>query len=257
MSAEAPSGKAEKARYHAQRFGLEVDDFVALRKEVQRVRALKKGTSDEKRTAAAGQLGISPGELQPLESALFSTGSVAESVKASARRVISYRRIDAGKEKTAKPTSKTAAGSKSTTDSTGQVGEFLWSGKVKRLGLDSAVYVTEWGDCVHTFHDCHGIQGYLRVGEPDRIVVKVKLSAPQCRGRRFCKICTESSDSYRVAGDKLLKDFHGSAQYDWPASQPAGTTQADPPEPTPTSTLEAMRAEARRNGTTINPRPTS
>ncbi len=226
-----PGGKAEKNRRDARRFGITVPDLIALKKEIRRIRLLQTGTPAAKRTAAARQLGISSAALGALERNLTHPGSVDETVKAAARRVISYRGIDSGPTKNAKGTSKRPAGSKAASGSTGQVNSPLTSGQMRRLKLDAAVFVTKWGSCVHTFHDCHGIQGFLPAGEPDRIVYQVTLRAPQCAGRRLCQICCNNwATSSRLYGDKLISDFHGSAPQIWP---PPGQKVKPPPPPPP------------------------
>jgi hypothetical protein len=262
--------KAEKNRRDSRRLGMDVDNLIALRKEISRVRNLQKGTSATKRSGAARQLGISAPELQALERALAGTSSVGESVKATARQIISHRGIEADKQKPTKRTSKTTAATKAATASAVRLGEVLRPGEMRRLGLDAVVFVTEWGGCVHTFQDCHGIQGFLPVGEPDRIVVQVTLRASQCSGRRFCEVCCRDwVDSYRLYGDKLIRDFHGSAPQVWPArpATPRTATAAPrspaaraptvaPVMPKTLSTLEAMKEEARRTGKPLNPRQT-
>jgi hypothetical protein len=159
-----------------------------------------------KREFAARRLGITSKELGLVRSALNGTVEngqrtrVALLVETVASRTGWAEDPPVPKPSVAGKASKTkAAPAKASTKAGGKVGN------------DTTVFVTKWGNVVHPYANCHSTRGFRKAAEKDPAIYRVSAKDPSCRGRRVCGTCSNGDGRKAKSVDEVLRRLHGAA----------------------------------------------
>lgn len=82
---------------------------------------------------------------------------------------------------------------------------------VGKVGNDTTVFVTKWGNVVHLYANCHSARGFRKAAEKDPSIYRVPVKDPSCRGRRVCGTCKNASGFKAKSVDEVLRRLHGPA----------------------------------------------